>query len=528
MLALSCARSAGLEPLEAPVFQVVSPSPDSRVRASWVPLVVRLSEPFAEAEVRVLLDGQPVDGELVVRPRGPNLGGGLDLIGWLDLSELQPGERELLLELRSPEGRELRQTQHFTWDRPEHRVRLSAEAARVFVEHEGQPLHLYTADPVDPRGRDADLHSVFVVGEASVWLDEGDYRFTCSRGLRYGLEVHEVELRGELELRCEPQLQVPTPGWSSADFHVHTARSGDSFVPDALRWASLRAADLDLVVLSDHDLIQPAPGPGRLPGVEATIYQEAPQSPSGWRSISHVNAFPVEGELEEGRRPFEEVVAAYQARGAVVQLNHPRGIQFRTGHEPARRAHALFNQRGFEPEQVLGVDAIELVNRASWPLYLEVRQDWFALLEAGQRITGTGNSDSHALAVENAGAPINLVPCEVEDTPCVVRAVQEGRVRVSTGPIVDVQVEGDVLRLRVEAADHVPVREARLVADGEVVWRADVEQLPAEFELPLPEAQWVLAEAGWPLDEEPRDFGVYSQLYPGMVPLGFTNPLWLD
>ena len=40
---------------------------------------------------------------------------------------------------------------------------------------------------------------------------------------------------------------------------------------------------------------------------------------------------------------------------------------------------------------------------------------------------------------------------------------------------------------------------------------------------------WVLAEAGWPLEREDRPLGTtYATIAPGHVPIGFTNPVFLD
>ena len=519
-IALSCGSpKSPLRYADAPVFPVVSPSPGAELRASWVPLLVRVTPPFLDGEVQVFLDGRPLDLDLVQRERGSNLGVGVDVIGMLDLSDLEPGEHHLAIRLRSPQGRVVTQGQTFTWDRPPHRVDLTSDRpVRALFVRGGQPEALYTHEDVDPRDRDALLASVFVDGAATVWLDPGERTVICAAGLRHGLDVHDVDVDGPTTIACSPQPQVETPGRVTADFHVHTARSGDSFVPDPLREASLAAGDVDVVVISDHEVAWT--GDRHVPGVEATIYQESPQSASGFRSVGHLNAFPVT-ELPEPKLPVHDLVAAYASAGAVVQLNHPRGIQFRPGSEPLPRAHAYLTHEGLE--DLPPFDAVEVVNRFSWPLYLQVRQDWFALHNEGVRITGTGNSDSHALAVEHAGLPVNLVP---QDDP--IEAVRRGDVTVSTGPFVDLDVTGEVARVTVQAADWVPVTEARLVADGQVVWSAPVEELPASFEVDLPDASWVLAEAGWPLEREPEHLDPYNVLYPGAVPLGFTNPVALE
>ena len=88
-----------------------------------------------------------------------------------------------------------------------------------------------------------------------------------------------------------------------------------------------------------------------------------------------------------------------------------------------RQIHDLFNKMGFDPAEAPGVgktnawmaqvskdgvttafdyDALEIMNRGSWEAYNQVRLDWLGLMSWGRRITGTGNSDSHAMAIEQA------------------------------------------------------------------------------------------------------------------------------
>ena len=175
--------------------------------------------------------------------------------------------------------------------------------------------------------------------------------------------------------------------------------------------------------------------------------------------------------------------------------------------------------------------------------------DWFALLNRGHRITGTGNADSHSSQLEAIGFPVNLVEAQAGDLAGFVEAIRGGRVRVSSGPLVDLTVHcGDAelhpshevaqvaepceAEVHVQAASWVPVDEVRLVVNGEVYRREPMRSLGADtrFRFPLPVGRdlWVLAEAGWPLEREHRpEEGIYARLAPGHVPIGFTNPVWL-
>ena len=71
--------------------------------------------------------------------------------------------------------------------------------------------------------------------------------------------------------------------------------------------------------------------------------------------------------------------------------------------------------------------------------------DWFALLDRGHIVTGTGNSDTHHLTYNLGGYPRNYVLVDKDD-PAVVtpgdvaKAVKAHHAFFTTGPIVDFKV----------------------------------------------------------------------------------------
>jgi hypothetical protein len=493
-------------------------------------------------------------------------------------------------------------------------------SARVALFRGGEP-HLLVgpdAQALDRRDRDTRLHSVFVVGGAEpVWLDPGSYDFLAIRGIRHALSARSAVLGPDCEtptlLRFEVAQVVPTPEAVTADLHVHTGSSFDSYVPDRPRYRSLVAGDVEVVVISDHNRVTDPRlpleavragdrGTHGLAGVEARIGPG--KGPDGERigSVGHANFFPLAGDEPlppTGSRDLAEHIDLYRARqkrnphpatgeDLLIQLNHPRGLSFDPGdRRDLTAAHALFNWHGFDRRVPLGqginrwltaeqpvtgttaldFDALEVLNRFSWGPYRQVRADWFLLMNLGHFLTGTGNSDSHALAVELAGFPVNLVraPGALRDDGALdervfVDAVRAGRVAVSTGPVVELRVAtadgrvarpGDLLAgplarvtatLEVRAAPWVPVHEVRLVVDGRTV-RAEAlaEPLPADggvlratrsWELELARDAWILAEAGWPLGDPPAagepTLETYAKVAPGYVPLGFVNPVRVD
>ena len=317
--------------------------------------------------------------------------------------------------------------------------------------------------------------------------------------------------------------------------------------------------------------------------LEAITGVEFRIGPAG-ESIGHGNAFPLKpgvAALKPKNRSPGEVFDAWRVHHqanpvegdstpVLIQLNHPRGIQFRSDRKHRTDAHALFEELDFNPKlplrhqkdkrvrkywkskekKFLSFDAMEVLNRFSVPGWLQVRRDWFSLLNRGYRITATGNSDSHTAQLEPVGFPVNLVRRSDSTVSSLVEGVREGRVRVSTGPLVSIwaetpdwratssrtlhSVSGPVtVTIHVQAVDWVDVQEVRLVMNGVVIFREMVGDSPVDrswsFKLDPSADAWVIAEAGHPLKDGDRpEDGHYATIAPGHVPIGFTNPIWLD
>ncbi|MCB9766367.1 MAG: PHP domain-containing protein [Alphaproteobacteria bacterium] len=602
---------------------LVSPTEGAVVQSPWIPVMLRLPDQIRALDVRMRLDGERLEDPLAgVGDRYNKWGGGNDWIATLDMRPLEPGEHTLELQIGGDgiERQTLQRT--FTYDRLPHAVRLEITdeagapvSARVIVTRNGAPVDLAGPDALetDPRGRDANLHSVFVLdGAGVVYLDPGPYRLVATRGPLSGLGVAELELSGDVDVALTVPQVVSMPEHVSAELHLHTMASGDSWVPEQIRWASALASGLDVVVVTDHDKVTPVDDARRvlldaralhaLTGVEASMQVEDEEDDDGQSSIGHMNVFPTVSPDEAALPPKRiDAVSTYltdyrqrqhdapypglDGGAVIIQLNHPRGIEFTRAEGPIAGAHALFNKVGFDPARALDeganaalvardkdgsftldFDAMEIINRFSWPLYKQVRQDWFALLNHGLPVTGTGNSDTHALETEVLGFPVNLVraprPAAGEDLDAraFVSALMSGEVLVTNGPVVELEVHGAGVyggpgalvdcsreapraRVRVRAAPWVPVPEVRMVVDGEVVYAVAISEdargpdgaLDLELWWPVPVSGdgWVLAEVGWPLDAPvpsnyAAELGDYALVTDGHVPIGFTNPVWLD
>jgi hypothetical protein len=457
----------------------------------------------------------------------------------------------------------------------------------VFHDAEGGPDPVLRDDLLEFRVGDESLPSSAMSNDVSlagrpgdpeaIVLPPGRYRVAAGRGPEYGVVQTELTLASgaavSLQL-AQPERALESPGWISADLHIHAEPSDDSSLPVVARVQSFAAEGGEVLVSTDHDQVADY-GPAvrelgleesiaTLVGVEMTssAYNEAVPHTS-----AHSNAFPIPyrpqayrsgAPRHEGRR-LREIIAGVRALGGerIVQLNHPRGdVPRYTSNEffthlgvvgepfdPTRTLSEAPNRVLVEPDPESGLrdldfDAIELLNGPSLIRYRAVREDWFSLLRQGEIRTATANSDTHQLG-EIAALPRNYVRLTDDrvgafETASFVRALLQGRAYGTTGPLLEVRLGGvglgeryvgreATLQVDVRAAEWVPLRELRVFVNGAPVVVRElagpgVEEIPLAFD----------RDAFVTIEVEGPAQGVYAELYPGFTPFAFTNPIFVD
>ncbi len=222
-------------------------------------------------------------------------------------------------------------------------------------------------------------------------------------------------------------------------------------------------------------------------------------------------------------------------------------------------------------------DVLEVGNGTSVPDYLAVRRDWFSLLNQTEFATlpfipGTGVSDSHRLTVEAAGYFRTFV-AHPSDLPAALDVtalddnVKAGNMIGTTGPFIRFTVtEGGGgtaglgqtlapssptvnLNIRVDAANWIPVEEVRVYQNGFLVLSFDANSTPpvkpgakrpqsqskrrvtrfdASVAVTISQDAYFLVEAGAKLSPLPAPDPFASTIVPGLVPIAFTNPIFVD
>jgi hypothetical protein len=460
----------------------------------------------------------------------------------------------------------------------------------VFVGAEGTPepafgdalLGLrYGERAAESSTRGRDIHLSGSSGSASdprsVTLPPGRYQVLATRGPEFGVTRTTLTLApGQhvaLEIAAPPRV-LETPGWISADFHVHAAPSDDSALPLERRVASFVAEGDEVLVATDHDhvtdygpLVRELDLAGQIATIVGQEVTSNTKSKAAPYSFGHVNVFPLpyrpelyrKGALPNEGRRLRDVLASVRAIAGerVVQLNHAREPT------PDRKPQALFTHLSvpgepydptrpltdppnavlLEADRTTGLrdldfDVMELLNGPSLARYRALREDWFSLLRQGIVRTATANSDTHRLG-EVAAAPRNYVRVEHDtvagfDEAALVRALLAGRVFGTTGPILDVALgdagpgdrfEGSTgtLRVRADAAPWVPISSVRVFVNGKLADERGLERgVAVDLPLQLPRDAFVTVEVEGVPD------ATYATVLPGFTPFAFSNPIFVD
>lgn len=430
---------------------------------------------------------------------------------------------------------------------------------RLTVLKDGLPFEL----KVDSRLNIASRESIIYTssGTGSLKLPKGKYEFWFSKGMEYSVDVKEVEIANDSTLFLSAYLkkELNTDGFISGDMHLHTfTNSGHGDANLQERVISCAAEGLDWVVATDHNFItdyEPYLRETGLIGVIQTTVGNEVSTP-----IGHFNTFPlgaksdpVESKNNNGNILFEKIRSASKD-DVVIQINHPRWVT--SDYFNTKGLDVYFGTVTKRNEWSWDFDSFEVLNenyQLGWrtaPDNLQsVKRDWFNMQNRGKRATGIGNSDSHSVVSAIAGVPRNYivsstdVPANIDENE-ISQNVKNQRVSVACGIFPQIFVKGEnaigedfsshknsiSLQLKVQAASWVSCSKAELVRNGVVIQTFDLNRDGSPIVLdtivnvqPSKDSWYILIAHG----DKPM-FPIVGKLERPVLPLGFTNPVWID
>lgn len=324
-------------------------------------------------------------------------------------------------------------------------------------------------------------------GDFLVELPAGTYDVYVTRGMEWSLGRQlgaVVGTAGTTNVALTLGRAVETPGWISADFHVHNGNSVDAISSPSLQALNAAAAGLDVLISTDHDFqTDYAPYVASL-GLTTSLATLVGNEVTPL-SYGHFIAFPLEhragdpvggafkwtGPPGEAKTPAE-IFAGIDAANAGTQIEqacHVRGfklqayftaIELDTATLESKAPAGVFRfaeQAGATPDDTKlfysGFDAFEMMNGAEdygTTKHHKMLNDFFTLLSQGLPVVGTGNSDTHYTAGAEIGWPRNYVEL-ANDAPSAfagqvetfAQAIIDGHLYFTSGPQFLVTVTGN-------------------------------------------------------------------------------------
>lgn len=445
------------------------------------------------------------------------------------------------------------------WKRP-----MGALSVRTLDRDTKKPvpsrIHLVAADgkfyaPDDAYARvDAMGDRVFhQPGEFRVELPVGKARIQAVKGFEYTPETTEIEIRADEVSRLTVSLQrvvnMAAKGWYSGSTHCHMNYGGNlhNTIENMLMMSeaegqdvvAIQPANKDNRVL-DYQFFVPGGGPHPLskPDRLVVVGQEYRPPFYGHASMfgmkDHlISPFTTgyEGTAIESLYPSNtDMFRKAKAQGATVAYVHA----FSGDADPLQGSLGV--AKGYMVDAALRTtDAVEwsTPNRAGF-------YPWYATLNNGLRVTAIGGEDSisnlhRSKLVGSVRTYVYTGPRGL-DMQAWFEGIRKGRAFVSTGPLVEMTVNGhmpgDEIEFpaaggKAEVEAHVrsivPFAKALVVFNGKVIEtvepKAERMQLDFKKSFPVRESGWFhLRVEGKPEDRQPLDAG---------YPQAFTNPVWV-
>ena len=411
-------------------------------------------------------------------------------------------------------------------------------------------------------------------GQFSVNLPAGQYQAWIGRSPEYTLErrTFSVAYGSTATVGAGIRRAFDSEGWIVADFHNHTTNSNDSIADPHGRVVGIAANGIEFAPATEHNRISsfaPYIEEERLtPFLHSTGSIELSGRP-GPGAINHQIAFPlhVETGAQGGGAPTTDKDPKVQMgrlyhfdhdAEKFVQQNHPDIGWLYFDKNQDGRIDGGFGTRPFTDAMEINRDITVLLKSLEMPAGAKRPGRgfaWLQMLNQGDRIYGSANSDAHVTAF-NDGSIFTWVKSATDDPAKLVplqlaRAAKTGKMVMSNGPFLQVHLDGmlpggDVrwregmpLKVQVKCADWIDIDRVQVLVNGRPDPRLNFTRAaqpaafqsgasPVRFQAAIPlhlraDAHIIVVATG-----EHSQLGPFYGPYAAMHPTAVSNPIWVD
>ena len=411
-------------------------------------------------------------------------------------------------------------------------------------------------------------------GSFAVALPPGRYEALIGRGPEFTLETRrfEVAYGQTTPVSAEIRRAFTSPGWVIADFHNHTTASNDSIADTRGRVVGIAASGVEFAPATEHNRISTF-----APYIEAEHLGAFLRSAGGIElsgrpgpgALNHHNAFPLRvrdgaqggGAPPTDRDPKVQISGLFHHDGDAekfVQQNHPDVGWLYFDRDRDGKVDGGYGTRPFTHAMEINRDIVSLLKSLEPGAAKEKRGRgfaWLQMLNQGDRIYGTANSDAHATSYHN-GSIFTYVKSGTDDPAridplALARSAKAGQMVMSNGPFLDVAIDGvppggDVRlegegRLKINArwANQIDVDRVQVLVNGRPdpalnftranasnSFSAGAHSSGFEREIPLKltaDAHIIVIATG-----EKSHLGPFYGPYADQAPTAVSNPIFVD
>lgn len=464
-----------------------------------------------------------------------------------------------LLETYGGERRKVPITER-RWKRP-----MGVLAARIVNEAEDAithaRIHLTAADGkfycppetfarLTQGGRD---HAFHTTGTFRVEVPVGMLDMTVIKGFEFWPNQQSVEIRAgettEVDIQLERMTDMSAKGWYSGSTHMHMNYGGNLY--NTLENLMLMSAAEDQDVVNeliankdnrvlDYQYFIPGGGAHPLSTPDRLLMVGQEYRPPFY---GHVTLIGLRDHLLSPWSTGYEgtgIESLYPSNTDMLRKAQAQGAT--TGY-----AHAFFGED--DPlDGTLGIArglmidaALDTADGVEWSFSgRSTFYPWYAVLNNGLRVTATGGDDAMSdlhVSKMPGSARTYVHTGEAGLTPAAwTRGLREGRAFVSTGPLVEVTVDGEMPGGEVQLPASggtvdvdIRIRSITPVAQVTVIWNGEIVEnvsLPEDRTRIDHRTTFEVKKSGW---LHVRAEGLREESYPldtGYAQ-GFTNPVWV-